>query len=42
MKFTALRHHVTPSLLVESFYDLKRNAAAGVDGMTWGEYEEML
>lgn len=42
MKFTALLHHVTPSLLVESFYDLKRNAAAGVDGMTWGEYEGTL
>lgn len=42
MRFTALLHHVTPSLLVESFYDLKRNAASGVDGVTWGEYEESL
>ncbi len=41
-KFTALLHHVTPSLLVESFYDLRRNAAAGVDGVTWREYEEIL
>ena len=42
MKFTALLHHVTPSLLVESFYDLKRDAAAGVDGVTWWDYEKVL
>ena len=42
MKFTALLHHITPSLLVESYYDLKRNAAAGVDGVTWREYENVL
>ena len=33
LKFTALLHHITPSLLVESFYDLKRTAA-GVDSVT--------
>ena len=38
-KFTALLHHVTPELLQESFYALKRAAAAGVDGVTWKEYE---
>jgi group II intron reverse transcriptase/maturase len=42
MKYTALLHHITPTLLVESFYDLKRNAAAGVDGVTWREYESIL
>lgn len=42
MKFTTLLHHITASLLVESFYDLKRNAAAGVDGVTWREYEGTL
>ena len=42
MKFTALLHHITPSLLVESVYDLKRNAAAGVDDVTWREYEKVL
>ncbi|HLX27218.1 MAG TPA: group II intron reverse transcriptase/maturase [Casimicrobiaceae bacterium] len=42
VRFTALLHHVTPSLLVESFYALQRNAAAGVDGMTWREYESVL
>jgi group II intron reverse transcriptase/maturase len=42
IKFTALLHHITPSLLVESFYDLKRNAATGIDGVTWTDYEEIL
>jgi hypothetical protein len=37
-RFTALLHHVTPGLLRESFYALKRNAAPGVDGVTWEEY----
>jgi group II intron reverse transcriptase/maturase len=41
-RFTALLHHVTPSLLVESFYALRKNAAAGVDGVTWREYEQIL
>ena len=42
MKFTALLHHITPSLLIESFYDLKRTAAAGVDEVTWRDYENVL
>lgn len=42
LKFTALLHHITPWLLVESFHDLKRTAAAGVDGMTWQDYESVL
>jgi len=37
-RFTALLHHVTPELLRDSFYALKRNAAPGVDGVTWQEY----
>lgn len=37
-RFTALLHHVTPALLRESFYALKRKAMPGVDGMTWKEY----
>jgi len=36
---TALLHHVTPDLLRKSFYVLKREAAPGVDGVTWREYE---
>jgi len=38
-KFTALLHHLTVDLLRDSFYQLKRGAAAGVDGVTWREYE---
>jgi RNA-directed DNA polymerase len=37
-RFTALLHHVTPELLRDSFYALKRKAAPGVDGVTWHEY----
>ncbi|WP_346265843.1 reverse transcriptase domain-containing protein [Pseudomonas syringae] len=42
MQFTALLHHVTPQLLAQSFYALCRDAAVGVDGMSWREYEEGL
>ena len=37
-KFTALLHHVTIDLLRDSYASLKRNAAPGVDGVTWQEY----
>src|SRR5215475_8820280 len=42
MKFTALLHHLTVTLLRDSFYALKRKAAPGVDGVTWQEYETGL
>jgi len=42
MQFTALLHHVTPQLLAQIFYALRRDAAVGVDGMSWREYEEGL
>jgi RNA-directed DNA polymerase len=38
-QFTALLHHVSVNLLWDSFYALKRQAAPGVDGVTWKEYE---
>jgi RNA-directed DNA polymerase len=41
-RFTNLLHQVTPTLLRDSFYALKRKAAPGVDGMTWKEYETGL
>ena len=41
-RFTALLHHVTVNLLWDSYYALKREAAPGVDGMTWNEYETGL
>jgi len=42
VRFTALMHHITPQLLAESFMELKRSAAAGVDGVMWREYENGL
>ena len=37
-RFTALLHHITPELLRQSFFALKKKAAPGVDGVTWREY----
>ena len=42
VKFTALLHHVSITLLRKSYYSLKRKAAPGVDGVTWEEYGEDL
>jgi group II intron reverse transcriptase/maturase len=41
-RFTTLLHHVRVELLEEAFFDLKKNAAAGVDGVTWQDYEADL
>jgi group II intron reverse transcriptase/maturase len=38
-KFTSLLHHISIDLLDEAFSELKEDAAAGVDGLTWNEYE---
>ena len=38
-RFTALLHHVTPELLERSFRSLKKDAAPGVDGVRWRDYE---
>ncbi len=37
-KFTALLHHVTIERLQEAFLALRRDASAGVDGVTWAQY----
>jgi RNA-directed DNA polymerase len=42
VRFTALLHHVDLDLLRLSFYALKRQAAPGVDGVTWQDYEAGL
>jgi group II intron reverse transcriptase/maturase len=42
LKFTALLHHVNEDCLTESFYNLKKKAAVGVDKVTWHEYERNL
>ena len=41
-KFTALFHHITVQLLREAFFELKENAAPGVDRLRWGDYEADL
>src|ERR671929_417296 len=41
-RFTALIHHLSPGLLREAFLALKRDAAPGVDGLTWRTYEADL
>jgi RNA-directed DNA polymerase len=42
LRFTNLMHHLTAERLREAYYALKRNAAAGVDDVTWQEYGEGL
>ena len=41
-RFTALFHHISLDRLRMAFLDLKRNAAPGVDGLTWQDYEADL
>ena len=41
-RFIALFHHISIDLLDEVFYELKENAAAGVDGLMWRDYEQDL
>ena len=42
IRFTALLHHITPETLRTSYYALKKQAAPGVDGCTWEEYQGNL
>ncbi len=41
-KFTALFHHISTDFLENGFDELKEDAAAGVDGLTWKEYDADL
>ena len=41
-KFTTLFHHLSIPMLRTAFYELKREAAPGVDGLTWEDYEADL
>jgi RNA-directed DNA polymerase len=41
-KFTALFHHLSVDLFREAYFALKRDAAPGVDGLTWQTYEADL
>ncbi len=42
LRFTNLMHHITPELLREAYCALNRDAALGVDDVTWQEYGEGL
>jgi len=42
LRFTSLMHHITIDLLRAGYYALKRNAATGVDDVTWHGYGEDL
>jgi RNA-directed DNA polymerase len=41
-RFTALFHHISPELLAAASLEIKEDAAAGVDGLTWRAYEQNL
>jgi group II intron reverse transcriptase/maturase len=41
-RFTSLLHHIDSAMLRTAFYAIKRDAAPGVDGMTWETYERDL
>ena len=41
-RFTALLHHISVAHLEAAFFELKEHAAAGVDGLTWQDYEQDL
>ena len=41
-KFTALLHHISVDLLETAFFESKKDAAAGIDGVTWEDYEADL
>jgi RNA-directed DNA polymerase len=41
-KFISLFHHISVELLEEAFYELKTDAAPGVDRLTWKDYEANL
>ena len=41
-RFTSLFHHLSIAMLRMAFFALKREAAPGVDGLTWQDYEADL
>ena len=42
VRFTNLLNHVRVPLLKEAYLSLRKNAAPGVDGVTWSEYGDNL
>ena len=41
-RFTALFHHITAELLEDAFFELKEDAAPGIDRLSWEDYEAEL
>jgi hypothetical protein len=41
-KFTSLFHHISNEHLRKAYFELKKDAAPGVDGLTWRAYEADL
>src|ERR1700688_3592633 len=41
-RFTTLYHHISTDLLEEAFFELREDAAPGVDRLTWKDYEADL
>jgi len=41
-KFPSLAHHISIAMLRTAFFELKRDAAPGGDGLTWQTYEADL
>ena len=39
-QFFSIAHLLTPEAMYEAFRDLRRKASAGVDGVTYGEYQQ--
>lgn len=42
LRFTSLLHHLSVGMLYRAFHDLNKGAAAGVDRVTWHDYNDGL
>ena len=42
LRFTTLLHHITRHFLLDSYMRLRKDAACGVDEVTWREYQHGL
>lgn len=40
LRFTSIAHHLTPGALERAFRGLRRQASAGMDGLTYAEFEK--
>ncbi len=41
-RLETLLHHITPECLRAAFFSLKKDAAAGVDGVTWNDVRRQI